>query len=401
MVVLKKIFCRSVFIISVLLTAVLGTAIYMEGYFPDTYSVVSGEEIFLNYPAMISPRDTEISEDGDDSFTADITILGSIYVKEVQVNLVEQKEVCVSGQPFGIKMFTDGLMIVGSTDISVGGERFNPAKTAGLRTGDILQSINGVKLTSNEELGSIVQSSGGKLLQITYIRNGSVSRATVQPLISDADGKYRIGIWVRDSSAGIGTLTYYDENTGIFTGLGHAVCDIDTGALMPLLNGEAVTAEIIGCKRSEAGAPGELKGKFSESGRIGYLISNSTSGIYGAVRSRNMISGRRMPVAMNYEIKTGEAVILTTVEGTEPQEYDIQIEKIMAGDSSKSQNMVIRITDSDLLEVTGGIVQGMSGSPIIQNGKLIGAVTHVFVNDPTRGYGIFIENMLAEAEKIK
>jgi stage IV sporulation protein B len=205
---------------------------------------------------------------------------------------------------------------------------------------------------------------------------------------------------VRDSSAGIGTLTWYNPETRVFTGLGHAVCDVDTGERMPLASGEAADAEITGCRKGRAGNPGELRGRFLSGHLIGTLKRNSASGIYGVLADDVSFpgEGERVPVAARREVLPGRAEILTTIHGTEPERYEIYIERVDSSVNS-TRNMVIRVTDPRLLEETGGIVQGMSGSPILQNGKLVGAVTHVFVNDPSRGYAIFAETMLEEAEK--
>ena len=208
-------------------------------------------------------------------------------------------------------------------------------------------------------------------------------------------------MWVRDSSAGIGTLTYLDPESGIFAGLGHGVCDVDTGTLMPLYSGEAVNVAITGVTKGESGSPGELRGTFSQEAPIGTLVKNEATGIYGQMDGIPDIlsqGGEPVAVAMRQEVHTGKAMIRTTISGDTPVEYEISIERVSLSEQNPTRNMVIRITDPRLLSATGGIVQGMSGSPILQNGKLVGAVTHVLVNDPTRGYGILIENMLETAQ---
>ncbi|MEG1777533.1 MAG: SpoIVB peptidase, partial [Angelakisella sp.] len=368
---------------------------YLEGHLPDNFSVVSGEKIHLPYPVELSERQTlavqaDITAGG--SYEAELRLLGAIPVKTVQIRVVDRKTVRVSGAPFGIKMFTDGLMIVGMSDVAGEGARLNPAKLAGLKVGDIVEKIGGVRLTSNEQLDGMVQKSEGGAVRLGVRRGTEKLELSVKPVRSLGDGKYRLGIWVRDSSAGIGTLTYYDPNSGVFTGLGHAVCDIDTGDIMPLQSGEIVSAEITGCKIGKAGTPGELKGRFSGRGSIGELVGNTTSGVFGYLRG-NIYMGREVTVATANEVKTGEATILTTIEGSEPQEYSVEIEKAEVHENGRGQNMIIRVTDPRLLEKTGGIVQGMSGSPILQEGMLVGSVTHVFVNDPMRGFGIFAENI--------
>ena len=387
----------------IMIVAVLVLALYMNAQLPDSYSVVAGEEITIRYPALAMKYKSQSTEpqvyaSPGNSYRMDLKLLGAIQVKTVEVNVVNRKMVQVCGTPFGIKMFTDGLMIVGMSDIPYQGGRVNPARDSGLKVGDILEKINGVKLVTNEQFGKIVEDSGGQPLQVQARRNNRMFSAVLKPVKSGGDEKYRVGVWVRDSSAGIGTMTYYDPNSGLFTGLGHAVCDVDTGDIMPLANGQIVDAEITGYKKGVAGTPGELKGKFSEGAPIGELLANTSTGVYGNSKAVFSHSGVLMPVAMGYEVETGKATILTTINGKTPQEYEIEIEKVLVGENGKGQNLVIHVTDKTLLEKTGGIVQGMSGSPIIQNGMLVGSVTHVFVNDPTRGFGIFAENIQNNAK---
>ena len=389
------------------LLALLLLTIYLQKQLPDRYSVVAGEEISFppGYPIQtVRPAASggvQAAQAGvGDSYQLDLRLLGTIPVKTVEVNVVDRKLVTISGAPFGIKMFTDGLMVVGMSDIPTEEGRVNPAKAAGLEVGDVLKSFNGVALTTNEQLAELMQQNGDAPIRVEVKRGNQSFSAGIRPLRSTGDDQYRLGVWVRDSSAGIGTLTYFDQNSGLFTGLGHAVCDVDTGDMMPLSNGEVVPAKITGCKRGENGSPGELKGRFTEEPPLGSLSANTATGVYGLLRSRALYLGEEMPLAMKHEVQTGKAYIYTTVEGVRPQKYEIEIEKLVMSEEEKGQNMVIRVTDPALLQKTGGIVQGMSGSPIIQNGMLVGSVTHVFVKDPTRGFGVFAENIQENADKI-
>lgn len=383
--------------------AVLILTIYMQKQLPDRYSVVAGEEITFAsaYPIrMVQREETQPSNLAGSSYQMDLKLLGTIPVKTVEVNVVDRKLVTVSGAPFGIKMFTDGLMVVGMSDIPTTGGRVNPAKAAGLEIGDVIKTFNGQKLATNEQLAELMLENGSGPVRVEVERDGSPFSTSIQPVRSTGDDQYRLGVWVRDSSAGIGTLTYLDQNSGLFTGLGHAVCDVDTGEVMPLSNGEVVPARITGCKRGEAGTPGELKGKFTEELPLGVLSANTETGVYGLLRSRTLYLGEEMPLAMKHEVQTGKAYIYTTVEGTQPKRYEIEIEKLSLGEDENGQNMVLHVTDPELLRRTGGIVQGMSGSPIIQNGMLVGSVTHVFVKDPTRGFGVFAENIQNNANNM-
>ena len=232
------------------------------------------------------------------------------------------------------------------------------------------------------------------------MRRGNLTFSVeVTAVKSVSEERYKLGAWVRDSSAGIGTLTFYDPGSGIFGGLGHAVCDIDTGEILPLQSGEVVPVNISGVVRGEVGEPGELRGSFAKGSVLGTLAQNGETGVYGQMRGF-LTNQEAMSVAMKQEVHTGSAQIITTIDSGGYQYYDVQIEKVHFNDGSPTRNLIVRITDETLLEKTGGIVQGMSGSPIIQDGKLVGAVTHVFVNDPTRGYGIFAENMLKTAASV-
>lgn len=396
---MRRFFQKIACVVNALVLVALAAALYMDKVLPDAYSVVAGEQITFRYPVTMvqTARQTELEAYAypGNTFQMDLKLMGTIQVKTVKVNVVDRKVVVVSGRPFGIKMFTDGLMVVGTSDIPHNGTRANPAKDAGIQVGDILLTLDGVKLITNEQLGGLVDESAGMPMKVRVRRGNQIFITTVTPILSQGDGKHRMGVWVRDSSAGIGTMTYYDPGSGLFTGLGHAVCDVDTGDVMPLSNGEVVQAQIVGVKRGTGGAPGELKGKFIQNSTLGTLLSNTPSGVYGIIKGRTepYTQGIQMPLAMSHEVKVGRAVIYTTLEGEQPKEYQVEIEKVMLGDAINGQNMIVRVTDPVLLEKTGGIVQGMSGSPIVQNGMLVGSVTHVFVNDPTRGFGIFAENI--------
>ena len=229
-------------------------------------------------------------------------------------------------------------------------------------------------------------------------RGGVESEIRFCAVRSQSERCYKAGIWVRDSSAGIGTMTFYDPETQMIAGLGHAVCDVDTGDIVPIASGEIVPARIYSVTKGQSGIPGELRGGF-ETGSYGPLLVNGITGVYASCRTET-ITGERVEVALKQEIEEGEAKIYTTIRGKQPQWYRIRITQIRHRDENATRNMVIEITDEELLESTGGIVQGMSGSPIVQNGKLIGAVTHVLVNDPTKGYAIFAENMLETAQGV-
>ena len=378
--------------IAVPILAMLALAGYWQTELPDRFLLACGDSITLPGRVRAVIREAAPPKAGA-ACSAELMLPFGVPVKTVTVELVDRESVLVSGRPFGIKMFTDGLIVVGMSDISQNGKRQNPGKDAGLKTGDILLSLDGVPLKTNEQFGRLVEGSGGKRLLLRYKRNGRPQKTWLDPVMNPADGKYHIGVWVRDSSAGIGTVTYFDPKNRTFAGLGHPVCDVDTGEMLELSTGEAVEAAIVSCTKSRSGTPGELRGRFQGGSEFAALSGNTPCGVYGTLSEGFYPEGRAVPVALAHEIKPGRAVMLTTVEGETPREFAVEIEKIFHT-GANGRNMILHITDEALLQKTGGICQGMSGSPILQNGKLVGAVTHVLVNDPTRGYGIFIEKML-------
>ena len=381
----------------------LSAAIWLSGTLPDSYYVAQGEAFSLGWNKSIrtggltEAMPTSLLSRAGNRYRTQLTLGGVIPIKTVDVEVVEADMVIPGGTPFGIKMFTQGVMVVGMSDVTVDGRQVNPAKECGLRTGDVLLSVGGKSVSTNEEVGEIISASEGREIPVRFTREGVEQTTTLLPVLSSSDGQYKAGMWVRDSTAGIGTLTYYHPAGQYFVGLGHAVCDVDTNEEMPLGTGEAVSISITGVTKGVAGIPGELRGMFTGDPAFGTLLANTETGIYGKA-SLSPVTAKPVRLATASEVKTGEATVLTTLSGSEPEEYAITIEKICTGDNSTTRNLIVHVTDERLLEKTGGIVQGMSGSPILQDGKLIGAVTHVFVNDPTRGYAIFAENMESTAK---
>jgi len=374
----------------------LAFVLYVQASLPDNFFVAEGGEFIINSKLSISANTVEfipkIFDKAGNSYNLNLNLLGSVPVKQVQVQVVERKMVVPGGSPFGIKMFTDGVMIVGMSDIQIGTQNVNPAKNAGLKIGDIITHIDGAKVEGNTDVAETIAQSDGEEIKLTVKRSGNSLTIYLQPVHSEFDQTFKAGIWVRDSSAGIGTMTYYDPEAMTFAGLGHAVCDVDTGNIMPLSSGEIVDVNISGVNAGQTGKPGELKGSFLSEDCLGELLRNTETGIFGILND-DYFGAEAVPMAMKQEVEVGPASILSTISGNKPQEFKITIEKVNYSDVNPTKNMVIKITDESLLATTGGIVQGMSGSPIMQNGQLVGAITHVFVNDPTRGYGIFAENM--------
>lgn len=313
-----------------------------------------------------------------------------------------ERTVIPLGRAVGIKLFSDGVMVVGLSEIPTEQGTLAPAKAGGLREGDIITHINSEEVDTIEEVQDILQSVGEKPLSVRAMRGDKLVQVTVQCAHCASDDSYKLGAWIRDSMAGIGTLTFYDPASGVFGALGHGVSDVDTALLMPLQSGAIMYAEVDGVKKGVAGSPGELHGQFRVSQDMGDLYANTHSGIFGDLTDESLAGDMRpMAVAARSEVKTGEATILSNIAGDTVEEYKVEIVRIYPENSNDTRNLMLKVTDPRLLETTGGIVQGMSGSPILQNGKLVGAVTHVLVNDPTSGYGILAENMLDAAAESK
>ena len=400
-----KIYRRSACIFTAVIAVLMSAVLSFQQLLPDKYYADSMTNLAFNssYKNLItfsekSTDSAEVINYNKNSCSANLQLFGIIPIKSVHVEITDDKIVTVCGTPFGIKMFTDGVLIVGLSRISTENGFVCPALNCGIKEGDIICSINGKRVYTNEDVALSISNSGGLSLSMLIKRDGKESSISVTPVLSSDGSGYKIGVWVRDSSAGIGTMTFYDSEMN-FAGLGHAVCDIDTGETLSLLSGEIVSASINKVKKGVSGRPGELCGSFSGTNSIGTISVNGETGVYGILKTE--IGGTAFPIAPKQEVYEGKAVILSTISGSKPKEYEINIEKISLSEKSLTKNMVIKITDSELLKSTGGIVQGMSGSPIIQDGKLVGAVTHVFVNDPTKGYGIFAENMYSVSCKAK
>ncbi len=374
---------------------------YCHMTLPNQYTVSVGEEVTLSDWVSVSAvtQVDKTSQTQSGEYAVPLRLFGVFPIKHVTVSVVNSPVVTVCGTPFGIKLYTDGVLIVGMSDVITAAGAVNPAAAAGVRIGDTILSIDGVPVTTNEEVAACINACDGRAVTLRVRRDGVEFDASFVPARpTDAEG-YRAGLWVRDSTAGVGTLTFYDASTGVFAGLGHPVCDADTGQMLSISAGEIVPARILDVKKSVKGTPGELQGVF-ESGTLGRLMRNVAEGLYGKLTALPT-DGQRFPVAMKQEVKAGAAQVFTTIDGTAPAWYSIEITQVRYNTANDTRSMIIRVTDEYLLSTTGGIVQGMSGSPIIQNGKLVGAITHVLVDDPTRGYGVFAENMLETARSVE
>lgn len=390
--------------IMVTLLAFSGTYTYASSKVPDIINITYGQDVQLRSESFISlqpiketaPSRPMSTDNSTVKYTA--KLLGIFPLKDVAVVSTEERYVAVSGKPFGIKMFCDGVMVVGFSDILTDNGYRNPAKLAGLKAGDIITAIDNLSTKTNEDVEKIISKTNGKSVTITFLREEKQYSTIITPVKDSSTNKYRSGMWVRDSGAGIGTMTFYDTQTGYFAGLGHGIKDADTHQELRLLSGEIVPVKITGIIKSKNGTAGQLKGSFTTTIASGKILHNGTTGVYG--KAYTMDNDTIISVATPSQIHTGKAYIITTISGAQPEKYEIEIEKVNLTTSDPNKNMIIRVTDSRLLALTGGIVRGFSGSPIIQDDKLVGAVTHVFVNQVDKGYGIFATNMLDTIDKL-
>ncbi len=315
---------------------------------------------------------------------------------EVKDDITLLEEVYVGGVPIGLKLYADGVVIVGTEPVDTENGYINTADKAGLKVGDIIKSINGEYVSTNSRVSQIIEESNGDVIELQVLRNGEFHTYSFNSEYSISEGKFKAGIWIRDSSAGIGTVTFCTKD-GFFASLGHAVCDIDTKDVVPISQGECTDVSLTGFSKGVTGKAGELCGVL-ESDRTGEIYCNGDSGVYG--KFDNVPLTELFPVAPKKYVVTGEAYIYTTLENNVIEKYKVSIVSIDP-DSPDNKNLVVEITDPALLEKTGGIIQGMSGSPIIQNGMLVGAITHVLVDDPAKGYGIYAQTMLHNLEQYR
>ena len=329
-----------------------------------------------------------------------LSTLGGIFNKTISVSVVPQVEVIPGGDCIGVKLYSKGALIVGESKIQgIDGNWYEPYESGTFKAGDILLKINDYVIESAQEISTIIENIGNQKVKLTYEREGNILEKEVTPIKCFDDGKYKIGLWVRDGAMGVGTLTFYSPEYSSFAALGHGISDEDSKSLIQVEEGNVYAANVLSITKGRIDKPGEIKGFLDETNEVGSITVNSSNGIYGDYNTKNLdlTTRQSIPIASRNEIQLGDAKILCTIDESQIiKEYDIEIQKISTSNIAGSKGMVIKVTDDELISKTGGIIQGMSGSPIVQNGKLIGAVTHVYVNDPTKGYAIFGETMIDE-----
>ena len=332
-------------------------------------------------------------------FAVLLAITGSILVPTSAES--QGKLLYAGGIPFGVKFYAKGIVVAGFCYVkgSIGDEQ-SPALDAGLMKNDVILSLDGKEPESCEDFLRMIDESHGKAINVIYLRDDKEASTTLMPVYSENEGKYKCGMYIRQGGAGIGTITYIDPDTLSFGGLGHGISDTDTGKLLEITHGITMNVSISGIVKGKSGAPGELKGSFA-TGKTGIVYSNKICGVFGVLSSiPQSVELKKYPIATRKEIKEGKAYMLCSLDGGAPERYEIEISSIKrdcAADDNKC--FTVKVKDQRLIDKSGGIVQGMSGSPIIQGCRIIGAVTHVMISDPTIGYGIFIENMLNNSQR--
>lgn len=406
---MKKIFITAFIIILLILYIYVCSATFI----PNEIVLMEGEKLNLKIARGISLTNSKALEDQvvltasninkekvatSGNTKMDLNLFGAIKLKQININVIPKTKVVPLGTAIGMKLYTKGVLVVGMSQINTeNNESTKPYENSGIEQGDMILSVNNKEVSSTNELIDEINESQGKTVKIKYERNNETGETSITPVKSS--NEYKLGLWVRDVAAGVGTLTFYEPSSNTFMALGHGISDIDTEKLVEISTGELITANILSINKGEKGKPGEIRGTIQNGNEIGKIYKNTNFGVYGTVTNINHLETdltNEMEVASRDEIQNGSATIICQLDNNKSKSYNIEIEKIYKNNNSDNKSMFIRITDKELLEKTGGIIQGMSGSPIIQNGKFIGAVTNVLVNDPTKGYGVFADIMIKE-----
>ena len=359
---------------------------------------------YIARKTSISVSNREVSSTDDiGKVELSLNIFGKIPLKTVTVNVIPRTKVVPVGNIVGLKLYTNGVLVVGMSEIlGENSEKYKPYEKSGIKEGDLIIEINSNKINNKQDLIKMINSSSGNEIDIKYVRDGAIYTTNIVPAKTFQD-EYKIGLWVRDTAAGVGTFTFYEPESKMFAALGHGIIDIDTEELVNIANGDIVTTNIVSIQKGEKGKPGEIKGTVERGVKIGQVYKNTEYGIYGMLDNPSVLNidnSQAIEVALRDEIKTGPAKILCKLEDGTNKEFNIEIQKLFLKNNENNKSMLIKITDKELIELTGGIIQGMSGSPIVQDGKFIGSVTHVLVDDPTIGYGVFADIMIKQLKEV-
>ena len=407
---------KKLFKIMILLTFLLIIYVYILviSNIPDEITIFEGENLSLKtiFGMTLHSEDEvlEVSANSGEKTinkigneTLSISLFDKLFLKSIDVSVLPKTTVIPVGNIAGVKLYTNGVLVVGMSEIEgEDSKTYKPYENTGIEEGDTIVKINDNVISSTDDLIEKVNMSNGEKIEIEYIHDEETKECSITP-IKTSEEEYKLGLWVRDSAAGVGTVTFYEPSTQSFGALGHGITDIDTGDLLNIASGEFVTAKVLNIKKGEDGNPGKIQGTVEEQETIGEITKNTEFGIYGKIQdlsSLNIDTSKEMEVAMRDEIELGKATILCSLDNQTVKEYEIEITKIYKDNHYNNKSMEIKVTDEELIEKTGGIIQGMSGSPIIQNGKFIGAVTHVLVNSSTEGYAIFGDLMLKQSKEV-
>lgn len=381
-------------------------------FLPSNYIIIQGEKLEINtllginlvskeeknlktVQAVSNINKQTVEQVGKIDFS--LNLLNLFKIKDVSVNVIPKTTVVPVGVAIGMKLYTDGVLVVGMSEIE--GEK--PYEGTGIQEGDRIIQINESDINTTEELMQKVNNCNGEEINIKYIHEEKTVTTSMVP-VKNSNDEYKLGLWVRDAAAGVGTLTFYEPSSGMFACLGHGILDVDTSELITIANGELVTTNILSIQKGKVGTPGEIRGTIEAGYTVGQISKNTEFGVYGILNTPSYLSisnNEAIEVATREEIESGEAQIICELENGKKKYYTIEIQKIFTGNNENNKSMLIKVTDEELLEKTGGIIQGMSGAPIIQNGKFIGAITHVLVNDPTMGYGVFADIMIKQMKQ--
>ena len=408
----KKIFKRTILLLTLFIIYIY---ILVINYIPDQITIFEGENISLKtfFGITLNSEDEVLSVSADTgektinkvgSEKLSVNFFDKLFIKDIDVSVLPRTTVIPVGNIAGLKLYTSGVLVVGMSEIEGEDSKiYKPYENTGIEEGDTIIKINDNEINTTDELIEKINMSKGEKVEIEYIHDEETKECSITPVKTSAE-EYKLGLWVRDSAAGVGTVSFYEPDTHIFGALGHGITDIDTGDLLNIAKGEFVTAKILDIKKGEDGNPGKIQGTVEEQETIGEISKNTEFGIYGKIKnisSLNIDTSKEMEVALRDEIQLGKATILCSLDNQTVGEYEIEITKINKENNYNNKSMEIKVTDEKLIERTGGIIQGMSGSPIIQNGKFIGAITHVLVNSSTEGYAIFGDLMLKQSKEVE
>ncbi len=376
---------------------------------PNKMTLFEGENMNFKtiFGIQLKPKEEPAIETASSSGykqNYEVSLFDNIKLKNVDVNIIPKTKVIPVGSIAGVKLYTNGVLVVGMSEIEgKDNKKYKPYENTGISEGDTIIKIDDTQINSTDDLVNSVNKSNGQNIKINYIHNEESKECSITP-IETSKKEYKIGLWVRDSAAGVGTVTFYEPETKTFGALGHGITDIDTNELINIASGEFITTKILNIAKGESGNPGKIQGTIDNQTKIGTISKNTKFGIYGKVDNLSTLQldkNNEMEVALREEVEPGKAYILCSLDNSTPQKYEIEIEKVFRDNNYDNKSMQIKVTDLRLIEKTGGIIQGMSGSPIIQNNKFVGAVTHVLVNNPQEGYGVFADIMLKKSKEIE